>query len=215
MNRDAILVVAVELERRPCAVAHRDHAAALVRHQEPAGREGAAFIPHDRVVETGAVDIALQHRAARVVLRDQVGAIVQEPGGTAAFAHLIQPPERVVRECRAAGAGDQQVLRAVAERVGTRGGKVAARVIGQQLTVRGPVASLVQAVSTPGAVSAPVRTSMVNWRARQGSNKVAVSTGVFGYPARIASRNSASPAPGLANQCGPETRLPPRPGPDH
>ncbi len=39
-----------------------------------------------------------------------------------------------------------------------------------QLTVRGPVASLVQAVSAPGAVSAPVRTSMVNWRARQDSN---------------------------------------------
>ena len=40
----------------------------------------------------------------------------------------------------------------------------------EQLTVRGPVASLVQAVSTPGAVSAPVRTSMVDWRARQDSN---------------------------------------------
>lgn len=40
----------------------------------------------------------------------------------------------------------------------------------EQLTVRGPVASLVQAISTPGAVSAPVRTSMVNWRARKDSN---------------------------------------------
>ena len=40
----------------------------------------------------------------------------------------------------------------------------------QQLTVRGPVASLVQAVSTSGADTAPVRTSMVNWRARQDSN---------------------------------------------
>ena len=40
-----------------------------------------------------------------------------------------------------------------------------------QLTVRGPVASLVQAVSAPGAVSAPVRTSMVNWRTRLDSNQ--------------------------------------------
>ena len=40
----------------------------------------------------------------------------------------------------------------------------------ERLTVRGPVASLVQAVGTPGAVSAPVRTSMVNWRTRQDSN---------------------------------------------
>ena len=40
----------------------------------------------------------------------------------------------------------------------------------KQLTVRGPVASLVQAVSTPGADTTPVRTSMVNWRTRQDSN---------------------------------------------
>ena len=40
----------------------------------------------------------------------------------------------------------------------------------EQLTVRGPVASLVQAVSTPGADTTPVRTSIVNWRARQDSN---------------------------------------------
>ena len=40
----------------------------------------------------------------------------------------------------------------------------------ERLTVRGPVASLVQAVSTPEADSAPVRTSMVDWRARQDSN---------------------------------------------
>lgn len=40
----------------------------------------------------------------------------------------------------------------------------------KQLTVRGPVANLVQAVSTPGADTTPVRTSMVNWRARQDSN---------------------------------------------
>ena len=40
----------------------------------------------------------------------------------------------------------------------------------EQLTVRGPVASLVQAVSTPGADTAPGRTSLVNWRARQDSN---------------------------------------------
>ena len=40
----------------------------------------------------------------------------------------------------------------------------------ERLTVRGPVASLVQAVSTPNAIDAPVRTSMVNWRTRQDSN---------------------------------------------
>lgn len=40
----------------------------------------------------------------------------------------------------------------------------------EQLTVRGPVPSLVQAVSTPGADTAAVRTSLVNWCARQDSN---------------------------------------------
>lgn len=38
------------------------------------------------------------------------------------------------------------------------------------LTVRGPVASLVQAVSAPYADCLPVRTSMGNWRARKDSN---------------------------------------------
>ncbi len=41
----------------------------------------------------------------------------------------------------------------------------------ERLTVRGPVASLVHAVSTPGADAAPVRTSMVNWCARLDSNQ--------------------------------------------
>jgi len=40
----------------------------------------------------------------------------------------------------------------------------------EQLTVRGPVASLVQAVSTPSADTAPVRTSMVNWRTQYESD---------------------------------------------
>ena len=40
----------------------------------------------------------------------------------------------------------------------------------ERLTVRGPVAGLVQAVSTPGADLAPVRTSMVDWCARKDSN---------------------------------------------
>ncbi|WP_454598140.1 hypothetical protein [Qipengyuania sp. SM2507] len=40
----------------------------------------------------------------------------------------------------------------------------------ERLTVRGPVASLIQAVSTPGATMAPVRTSVVGWCTRQDSN---------------------------------------------
>lgn len=40
----------------------------------------------------------------------------------------------------------------------------------EKLVVRGPVASLVQAVSAPGGANPPVRTSMVNWRALQDSN---------------------------------------------
>ena len=40
----------------------------------------------------------------------------------------------------------------------------------ERLTVRGPVASLVHAVSTPGAELPPVRTSVVDWCTRQDSN---------------------------------------------
>ena len=41
----------------------------------------------------------------------------------------------------------------------------------EQITVRGPVASLVEAVSAPGTDGVPVRTSMVNWRTRLDSNQ--------------------------------------------
>ena len=40
----------------------------------------------------------------------------------------------------------------------------------ERVTVRGPVASLIQAVSTPGATPAPVRASVVGWCTRQDSN---------------------------------------------
>src|SRR3546814_15609530 len=67
-----------------------------------AAADRAALVPDDRIVDAGAVDIAPLHRIAGVVLGDQVDAVILEPCGRAAAHRLIEPPERIIGQRRAA-----------------------------------------------------------------------------------------------------------------
>ena len=100
---DAIFVVGVDIDRRAGAVGDAEDTAALVGHQEPArgAADRAALVPDDRVVDTGAMDIAAPHGIAAIIFADQVDAIVEEPRRHPAANGLIEPPERIIAERRA------------------------------------------------------------------------------------------------------------------
>ncbi len=124
--------------------------------------EAGLIDPKDKDLKKRLAD----HQARRAALDEEINLLERQCGskkdridsGTvSAFAHhlkekLTDPNDPALRK--------NYVQAFVSEVVMTK----------EQITVRGPVASLVEAVSTPGTGGVPVRTSMVNWRARQDSN---------------------------------------------
>src|SRR5690606_8053078 len=119
----------VDLRHAPRAVRDPDHRAALIGDEPPAVARPRAFVPDERLVDAGAVDVATEEGARGVVLGDHVGAVVEEPGRGRA-RDLVQPPGRIVAEADAARGPDQAVVEVVGVALRAVVREVAAGVVG-------------------------------------------------------------------------------------
>ena len=94
---------------------------------------GAAFVPHERLIGAGAVDVAAQQAAFGVVFGNEVGAVVEELGGGGAKLGLPQAPFGVVVEAGGSagfGGGFEAVVGIESVGPGAVTGGVAVGVVG-------------------------------------------------------------------------------------
>ena len=90
-----------------------------------------AFVPDERLVRAGAVDIAARDAAQHIIaLGDEVAAVIVERRAGRAVVDQIEPARRVVIEILA-GRRDQLVALAVGERARPDPGDIAAAIIGE------------------------------------------------------------------------------------
>jgi hypothetical protein len=164
--RDAVFVIFVDAARhqRAAAVGGRDDRALRVGVEQPLGGRGdpGALVLDQRIVGAGAVDVAPQQRTGAVVLRDQVVAVIDQPGGGRARMGRRQPPQGIVgqnRKARTIGRAraraDQPVLGVVAIEGAARLGEVAVGIVSEARASRGGV--LVESVGRVGPVDARSR----------------------------------------------------------
>ena len=79
---DAPFIIAVDSHRRAVSVGDGDDAALMIGIKVASAGNACAFIPHQRHISPGPMDIAPQHRAAAVIFRDERIAVVEETGDT-------------------------------------------------------------------------------------------------------------------------------------
>lgn len=105
-TRHAIVVVTVGAEHAARAAGYCNDAAALIGVQETAVGGPRAFVPDDRGVGAGAVDIAAGECVAAIALGHEVAAIIAEPGDSAALRDRLQTAQRVMGQARAIAIGN-------------------------------------------------------------------------------------------------------------
>lgn len=121
-TRHAIFVVAVGADYTARAVGDCNDAAAFVGVEQTAVGKARAFVPDDRGVGAGAVDIAAG---------EGVAAIIAEPGDIAALHNRLQAAQRVIGQARASGTDLQHIVAAIAIGRRPNTGDVAARIMGE------------------------------------------------------------------------------------
>lgn len=130
----------------------------MIGEQIPRRCGAGAFIPDLRIVRAGAVDIAAQHIAGRVIFCGQLVAIIEEPRHPAGPRHLPQPPLRIIAERGAVRAADQPVLGIIAISSGAIADQIAIGVIAEAGGAgAGVLVEPVDAVSPVDIVMAPKR----------------------------------------------------------
>ncbi len=136
-------------------------------------RDCGALVPHQRLVDAGAVHVAPLHRARSVVFRDQPVAVVHEPRRDPGARDLIQPPQRIVGQRGRLGPARarEAVFGVVAERSGSVRGEVAIVIPGQRRRgIPGDLRVLVAAVGGVGTVRATDRELVRVVRLRAGDD---------------------------------------------
>ncbi len=160
--RFAVGAVTVGAGRGAVAVGDGDYATLMVGIQ-PAFVAGACpFVPHQGLVNAGAVDIAAQQGAGAVVFGGQVGAVIEQVGGGPADDGLAQPAFGIVAEagggCGAVG-GLQAVVKVVAISPHAIASQVAVGVIGKAAAPNAAV--LVEAVRRVAGAAVAVTRPLV------------------------------------------------------
>jgi hypothetical protein len=96
---DAIWIICERRDNSAAIACDCDDRALMIGVERVAVGEAAAFIPDQRLVNAGPVDVASEKSAAgAIVFRNECIAVVEKPSRPAVASHLIKPPERIVFE---------------------------------------------------------------------------------------------------------------------
>ena len=100
---DAVFVVAVNLAQRAACGRTRKDRALMIALQAAAVSQPCPFIPEQRLIAARAVDIAAQQAVVAVIFRNEIIAVIVEPGGACARAARAEhSPQWIVGQRRSA-----------------------------------------------------------------------------------------------------------------
>ena len=112
---------------------------ALVGVEIAAVARSRAFVPDQRIVDAGPVDVAAHHLVGAVIFGDHVHSVIGEAGVGRRAGIAIEPPDRIVDQlARAVGmrVARQEVLARIGKGVAARTGQIAARIVAERDSAR-------------------------------------------------------------------------------